>query len=285
VVNAHPLGVTTAIVRAGIVLLHRSIELAEHARPLPAGVPAALFESSGNGATAHADLLPLVDRDDSHAEWAAQQPLPEYGRNPYADRVAAEMPTQGQDSITRLPVPTAVNSGSAQAEHSTRGSHTVDMYAEAAPATRSPYASPSLQDELNAAFHSSVSINPALPDFSPGLGQGDDLGLRGFAARESEPEPRIHELAPDALAEEIARAVSVAVAYFEDSLSAVPEVLLSAGPLGADGLHRILREQGVASEEGLRVRELIDSSAVAPGAASARVPRNWLAGVTGALRS
>jgi type IV pilus assembly protein PilM len=285
VVNAHPLGVTTAIVRAGIVLLHRSIELAEYSRPLPAGMPSALFETTGTGAAANTDLLPLVDRDDTHAEWAAQQPLPEYGRNPYADRLAAEVPTQAQDSITGLPEPAVAGAGYGQAGHSTHGSHTFDMYAnEAAPVSRSPYASPTLQDELSAEFHSSVSINPALPDLSRGPG-ADDFSLRDYAGREGDPEPRVHELAPDALADEIARAVSVAVAYFEDSLSVAPEVLLSAGPLGAENLNRILQEQGIAVEEGLRVRELIDSSAVAPGAVTAAAPRSWLAGVTGALRS
>ncbi len=39
VVNAHSSGVTTAIVRAGILLLHRSIELAEPAPAVPANLP------------------------------------------------------------------------------------------------------------------------------------------------------------------------------------------------------------------------------------------------------
>ena len=85
--------------------------------------------------------------------------------------------------------------------------------------------------------------------------------------------------------EETARAVSVAIAYFEDTLSAAPEILLSAGPLGAEGLDRILREQGLAQEDGLRVRELLEASALAPSATTAQVPRGWLPGVAGALRS
>ena len=296
VVNAHPLGVTLAIVRAGIVLLHRGIELAEYASPVPAGLPAALFETSA-ASPLQDSLLPLVDRDDTHAEWAAQDPLPEHGRNPYADLIGAEAATQNQDAITDLPEPVAVATRRAaeSQEFAARAPQGFDMYAaEAAPVSRSPYASPLLQDQLNAQFDNGIFVPPpngevpgltAFNDESSSLRAGEPPASRSPKYESRDPEPRVHELAPDVQAEEIARAVSVAVSYFEDSLAVAPEVLLCAGPLGAEALDRILREQGIAMENNLRVRELIDTTAVAAGAVSASVPRGWLAGITGALKS
>ena len=287
VVNAHPQGVTTAIVRAGIVLLHRTIELAEFEAPTPANLPPALFESSAATPT-NGSMLPLVDRHETEAEWAAQEALPEHGRNPYADRLDTEVVTQNQDAITGLPIPydpTADETG--PASYGARGAHTFDMYAgEAAPVNRSPYASPTLQSELSAEFHSSVLVAPTGLDALAAPEAADDLiELAAYATHRDEPEPPTHTLAPDAQAEEIARAVSVAIAYFEDSLAVAPEILLSAGPLGADRLNRILREQGLAQEDGVRVRDLIDPSALAPGAVTNAVPRGWVAGITGALKS
>jgi len=86
------------------------------------------------------------------------------------------------------------------------------------------------------------------------------------------------------LGEEIAQAVNVAAAYFEDTLSQRPRQILSAGPLGADQLLRILTASGVAQADGLRVRELVDSKDLLAGAVTASVPRAWLSGVMGALR-
>ena len=102
---------------------------------------------------------------------------------------------------------------------------------------------------------------------------------------DAEPEPLVHTLEPDVQAIEIAQAVSVAVAYFEDSLGTPPATLLCAGPIGAEGLNRILEEQGLAQANGLRTRELVDAASIAPGAVMASTPRGWLAGVAGALRS
>lgn len=80
---------------------------------------------------------------------------------------------------------------------------------------------------------------------------------------------------------EIAQTVSVAVAYFEDNLGHGPEVIFSAGPLGADGLKAILEENGFERSE---VKELVKAEAVAASAATARVQLSWLAGVRGALK-
>lgn len=288
VINASPQGVTTAIVRAGIVLLHRAIELVELTPATPANLPPALFE--GSAATlSDGPLLPLVDRHDTEAEWAAQQPLPEHGRNPYADRADTETVTQNQDAITGMAVP--YESGAAlPTTYTPRGDQGIDLYAEeAAPPSKSPYASPTLQSELSAEFQNAVLVAPtglsafATPEAEADLRELASLAMRPAAGEDRE--PPTHTLAPDAQADEITRAVSVAIAYFEDSLSVAPQVLLSAGPLGADRLNRVLREQGLALEDGVRVREVVDAAALAPGAVSNAIPRGWLAGITGALNS
>ena len=80
---------------------------------------------------------------------------------------------------------------------------------------------------------------------------------------------------------EVTQAVSVAAAYFEDTLSSAPQVLLAAGSVGAETLQRMLAESGL---EGLRVKELVESAMMDAGAVSASVPRGWLAGVRGALK-
>lgn len=76
-------------------------------------------------------------------------------------------------------------------------------------------------------------------------------------------------------AEEIAQAVSVAAAYFEDTLGMEPQIIFSAGPLGAETLERLL---GASA----RVEEMAGPEA---SHYAGRVPASWIAGVRGALRS
>ena len=73
------------------------------------------------------------------------------------------------------------------------------------------------------------------------------------------------DLQPVPLSAEIAQAVSVAAAYFEDTLAVAPTEVLSAGSLGAERLARILKTSGVGEEDGLRVRELVERGGVAAG--------------------
>jgi type IV pilus assembly protein PilM len=80
-------------------------------------------------------------------------------------------------------------------------------------------------------------------------------------------------------AREIVQAVSVAAAYFEDTLGASPEEMISAGTLGSDWLRALLNSAGM---EELKVREAVGVEALAAGT---RVARPWLAGVRGALRN
>jgi type IV pilus assembly protein PilM len=84
------------------------------------------------------------------------------------------------------------------------------------------------------------------------------------------------------LSNEVAQAVSVAAAYFEDTLGGAPELLLAAGTTGADSLEQMLHASGM---DDLRVREMMEPGMVAAGAVTASVPRGWLAGVKGALTS
>jgi type IV pilus assembly protein PilM len=176
VVNAGLGGVTTAIVKAGILLLHRSVDMAgDRAREVEAVA---------------ASALPLVDRESSAQEWAQQEAL---GPGGY-DRLDAEATMQTQ----------------------------VLEHAE------------------------------------------------------------MREIAATAAGREVAQAVSVAAAYFEDTLQIVPEVVLSAGTAGAETLAAMMQGSGL---EGLRVREMVDAGMLEAGAVTASVSRSWLAGVRGALRN
>ncbi len=211
-INANVLGVTAAIVRGGILMLHRSVDLQVQPTGTPANLPPALFDTPS--AALPSMVLPLVSADDTAGEWAAQEALPEHGRNPYADRVEGEAAVQGAASITALAVPPV-----------------------------------------------------ALSDAMASGGRRE--------------EPSFSNQQAPLLGEEIAQAVSVAVAYFEDTLVVAPERILSAGPLGAVELNRILTEHGLAQADGLKVRELVQSEALLADATS--VPRGWLSGVLGAL--
>lgn len=230
-VNANSLGVTTAIVRNGILLLHRSVDLQPPAAGVPANVPPAMMEPSA------VQVLPIVDPHETAGEWAAQEPMPEHGRNPYAD---------------------------------------------------SPYTSPTLTADLNAELHHAILTAPTSIGTLTEDASGHDIP--GVAYRVPTPPPvsghsfGLEASEGDLLEEEITQAVSVAAAYFEDTLAEAPSKILSAGPLSADRLGRILERTGIAEADGLRVRELVESEDLLSDAVTASVPRSWLAGVLGALR-
>ena len=207
--------------------------------------------------------------------------MPEFGLNPYADGAAAESAVENVDGITGLPVPGIfLATGNRQGSAITAGDTPV-----AAP--RYPYAAPGVTSDLNAEVHNAMLTAPtpfsAYADSNPAP---SPRPMRQVPPQlDREPEAPVHTLTPDLQAQEIAEAVSVAVAYFEDSLGAVPTTLLSAGPLGADGLNRTLQEQGLTQANGLRVREMVESAALAAVGASGTIPRGMLAGVVGALKS
>jgi type IV pilus assembly protein PilM len=88
----------------------------------------------------------------------------------------------------------------------------------------------------------------------------------------------------NAAANEVAQAVSVAAAYFEDTLETAPAVVLAAGTLGADALTGVLDAAQVGP---VAVQEIVGPQMLGDGATSAGmpggVPLGWLAGVRGAL--
>ena len=259
VVNANPLAVTTAIACEGILLLHRTVDLQREPAGVPANVPPALLEPSPDPYTA----LPLVDADDSAQEWAAQQPLPEHGRDPYGVHAHTPAAVQDQAGFSRDVLP--------------------DIYAAGEPATvqSSPYNGPTVRADLYPELHYSSLIAPTSPGTltDPALaGAGEHVLPLG--------EPQAPASLPPAdFGAEVAQAVSVAVAYFEDNVGSLPRTVLSAGSLGASGLEHILEQAGLVETDALRVREVVEASALAAGSVSARVPRGVLAGVMGALRS
>ena len=86
----------------------------------------------------------------------------------------------------------------------------------------------------------------------------------------------------DSGAMDVAQAISVAAAYFEDTLNRSPESLLVAGTLDADRLRRML----AANEfQAFVVREMVEPEMVNGGLTNLTAQRGWLAGVRGALKS
>jgi type IV pilus assembly protein PilM len=176
VVNAGPGAVTTAIVQAGVLMLHRSVDMS--------GETGASVQVVNADAPVAVPVMSIVDRESSAQEWAQQEALGPAGW--------------------------------------------------------------------------------------------------GFDAEPVVELAEVRERAAAATAREVTQAVSVAAAYFEDTLQVSPETVLSAGSLGAETLSAMMHEGGLT---GLRVREMVDSGMLQAGAVTATVPRCWLAGVRGALRN
>lgn len=178
VVNAGPETVTTAIVQGDILLLHRTVELG--------GDPVS------DSVAADRPMLPLIDRASSAAEWAQQEPLPEY-------------PESG--------------------------------------------------------LHS----RPNLPRFENLVVADVNRGVPVTAARE------------------IAQAVSVAAAYYEDTLGTPPASVWVCGSTGVDRLREMLDGTGL---ESVPMRDLVAPEMLSPNVTMAgpgAVPLGRLAGVRGAL--
>jgi len=83
---------------------------------------------------------------------------------------------------------------------------------------------------------------------------------------------------------EIVQAISVAAAYYEDTLQSPPSAIHAAGTLGVITLSELLDDAHVCP---FVVKDMLDSSTLGTGASSAGspggVPLGWLAGVRGAL--
>jgi type IV pilus assembly protein PilM len=209
-VNAGREAVTTAIVRGGILLLHRTVDLSGG--------------SNGEAATA---VLPEVTRGPEGAA-ASDEASREASRDTTIAAIAARFAAmEGQTT----PAPRAPEQPAISRVGSALASGMVQ----------------------SAASSEAVNVTSA-------------TSVASSAQRVVAP------------AEEIAQAVNVAAAYFEDTLGAAPQVILSAGTLGADALMRLLDGSSP------RADEMVSSGMLGAGA-SASVPAGWLAGVRGALRS
>jgi type IV pilus assembly protein PilM len=92
----------------------------------------------------------------------------------------------------------------------------------------------------------------------------------------------LRDLAHTSGAREVAQAVSVATAYFEDTLGLAPAIILAAGTTGATRLGQMLRDADFGDDV-IQIREMVETQMIAT--VSANVPRGWLAGVRGALKS
>ena len=94
----------------------------------------------------------------------------------------------------------------------------------------------------------------------------------------------VHGAEVHALTHDLAQAVSVAAAYYEDTLSSAPQEVLVGGELGAQVIQQMLHDGGF-DENALRVREIVQPAALAAGASTSTIARGLLAGVRGALRT
>ena len=221
-VNAGETAVTTAIVQGGVLLLHRTVDLAaegvqEMASPVatvPLEVPVELL------------AVPLVDAESTAGEWAMQEPLNGYG-------------VLDDFQLDQL-----------REDESKRLARAIEAEALA---------------ELAAA-------DARLPK------------EERLAAPVARFEEALFESRLTAAAREVTQAVSVAAAYFEDTLQSLPGIVLSAGTMGAERLGGLLAEAGIPEGE-MRVREMIEPAMLVGGAVTTRVPLEWMAGVRGALRS
>ena len=112
--------------------------------------------------------------------------------------------------------------------------------------------------------------------------------LKALDARAAMQPAAAAERGADAGWNEVGQAVSVATAYFEDTLETAPTVVLSAGPLGAEALTAVLGELSAGmGAKTVAVQEMVSRQMLGEGAASAGlyggIPLGWLAGVRGAL--
>ncbi len=205
IVNAGESSVTTAIVQGGILLLHRTVDLANES------------------AAEEAVPLALVDAHTSAGEWARQEPVNGYG---------------------------VLDDHHIQAAH-----------AQAAAALEAQRFNDQIASEVQGATPREQMLPP-------------------IATTVPEWEASRHA----ATAREITQALSVAAAYFEDTLHAAPGEVLAAGTIGAESLSHILNDAGFG-EPAMRVREMVEPAMLAGAAVSTRVPHGWVAGVRGALRS
>lgn len=131
-------------------------------------------------------------------------------------------------------------------------------------------------------LHRSVDLRDDAGDQRVEVASGVEYGAAGSALTDSTTEQQPRLSATGAEAHDIAQAVSVAAAYFEDTLLMPPTTLLVAGTVAAETIAQVLADNGMGD---LKVRELLDGDMLGAGVTTTRIDKGWLAGVRGALRS
>ena len=134
-------------------------------------------------------------------------------------------------------------------------------------------------------LHRMIDTAESAPDLlTPPQQLSADLLTAGALASQADAAVALLNLAPDAdnHSRDLAEAVSVAAAYFEDTLATPPATLLTAGLTSAHALSVTLERHGLDT---LRTRELLSPAAFGPGTSTTQIPPGLLAGLRGALRS
>ena len=216
VVNAGAQSVTTAIVQGGVLLLHRTVDLA--------------LDEAAAEEMRQMSPVPLVDVESSAGEWAKQAPVNGYG---------------------------VLDDGHISEEAAKRAQRLADEIAA----------------EIAMGFTAEAVAGRDIATPREAMLPTMPVTEQGWEARREA-----------AAAREITQALSVAAAYFEDTLQTMPGVVLAAGTIGAETLGELLRDAGFA-EGDMRVREIVEPAMLTGAAVSSQVPRGWMAGVRGALRS
>jgi type IV pilus assembly protein PilM len=210
IVNANPYAITTAIVRSGVVLLHRTLDFM-------AEVPTLAEVRAEENAVAPEPAAPIFANDLNPAPPVVTEyvePLPTW-----------ELGATGQDASSP---------------------HTGDAFGGSPMAATAAMQTQVLRQELQREALAEANADNAT------------------------------------ITADVAQAVSVAAAYFEDTLNAAPSQILSSGSIDAKALEAMLTEAGFGSAL-IHIRELVSADLLQPDAASASAPRSLLAGVAGAL--
>ncbi len=256
VLNASPAAVTTAIVRSGVLLLHRTLEV----------YPAESGDVSNNGFSAQPSAV--IATGTAYQELASSLS-------------SLSAPPQTPTSRPELPLSKPPSSR----PESQRSEDGVERSQYFAPAETNgmatePYLDLGTSSPLDLAFvdRADTAEEWSRPEFFNAAVEDEPA--------HPEPESTVAALntAPDVnnRSRDLAESVSVAAAYFEDTLGTPPELVLAAGSTPAALLDRTLAASGL---EGLHVRELFASEALGAGAVTTNIPPGWLAGLRGALRS
>jgi len=235
IVNANQYAITTAIVRSGVLLLHRTLDFTAEV-PTLAEVRA---EESAIEPEIAAPAIPIFANDLNPTPPVVTdyvEPLPTWElAHPHNE---PENTLDEQDEAHLAP-------------------HPADTFDGSPIAAAASMQTDQLRHEIEQEVLTAISAEPESADADT-------------------------HAANVAVIADVAQAVSIAAAYFEDTLNAAPSQILSAGTLDAQTLQNILVEAGFGDIL-LQVREIVPAALLHADAASASVPRSLLAGVAGAL--